>query len=175
MGDTPKKWYQENTAALIAAAATIIAALIGLVAVLKNDSPEPVPPSRPPIVSVSKSSLPECYKYDAKVQVVHFKIQPNMTASSLSRLFAVPVHDILRACGTDGVLHADSECKIPMPGWRVAIYEVQTGDTPFSLERRFHLPRGAPILEWNCLDTLQSGRSIQIFLSPAVEQDLTHP
>jgi hypothetical protein len=175
--DIPKKWYQKNAAALIGATGTILAALIGLAAVFMN-SPKAMP-TRSPVLPESKPSpsLAQCYKYDAKEQVLNFKIRPNMTASNLSRLFAVPVSDILAACGAGagGVLVAGSECKISMLGWRVASYEVQKGDTAFSLERRFGLARGSPILEWNCLDSLRTGQLIQIFLPAASVENATDP
>jgi len=166
---TPKKWYRKAAiiAAIIGAAATIIGAWVER-DVHKNSDPlvHPPPPPPPPT---------QCFVYDSKEQVVHFKIRRNMTASSLFRLFGVPKSDIMAACAADGVLRAGSGCSLPMPGWTVETYVVQKDDTLFSLERRFNLPPDSAILEWNCLDTLPKGQLIQIFHPPSVKQNLAAP
>ncbi|MES1243035.1 MAG: LysM peptidoglycan-binding domain-containing protein [Acidobacteriota bacterium] len=162
-----RKWYQDHVPALISAATAILVALIGLsgvwIANRKQDSPSRSGPA--PAMAPDAASTGCSYRYQPETQSVLIRVPPKATALNLSRLFAVPVEEVLSACGSDGVLRAGTQCQLPFPGARVVIYQVQPGDTAYSLATHFNVQQ-EELLELNCVSDLRSGQVLSIFTPP---------
>ncbi len=161
-------WYQRHMGVLITAVTAIVVAII---TVLGNRPPpvvNPMPTTSPPPIAVKvvDKAAAQCHEFDARRQILRIAVQPQATASSLSRLFGIPPDRIMKSCGSDGILRAGPVCAVPAPGMRVIVHQVQPGETVYSLGNHYGLAREEAILDWNCIVELQSGRPVNIFIAP---------